>query len=59
MMWDNILRRLFFLPVVIRATQGFNCCKGAADTYDCCQEVQVTGETIKSAPNKIAGFLSQ
>ena len=49
-MWDNILRRLFFLPVVIRAT---------ADTYDCCQEVQVTGETIKSAPNKIAGFLSQ
>ena len=50
MMWDNILRRLFLLPFVTRA---------ATDTYDCCQEVQLTGETIKSVPNKITDFVSQ
>ena len=49
-MWDNILRRLFLLPFVTRA---------ATDTYDCCQEVQLTGETIKYVPNKIADFVSQ
>ena len=43
-----MLRGLFVLQVVIRATALLDCCKAASDASACCQEVQETGDEIST-----------